>query len=369
MDEVLAVAIEEIKNYFSIQSFFILQDGNNILYSTGRLQKDKKLSHDDYSIAEWTFIHSAPAGSKTEISPSSEYTFYPLPGTKIKPGVVAVRLEHLFAGDQKSFWDTFLAQISNALEREFLGELAQKARFLDESDKLYKTLFNSISHEFRIPVAAIMGASETLISSSHSQNVQLALYNEIFIASIRLNRLIENLLNMSRLESGHLSVRLDWYELNDLINKVSEDLKEELKPFTLKVYVPENIPLVKIDFGLMEQVIHNILLNSSQYAPSGSDIEIKARYARRNLVIEIMDRGPGFTEEALKNAFNKFFKLKESKAGGLGIGLSIVKGFVDAHNGSIKLENRKGGGARFSIKIPSENPEIKNINPGTDESE
>ena len=143
-------------------------------------------------------------------------------------------------------WETFLTQISNALEREFLGELAQKARFLDESDKLYKTLFNSISHELRIPVATILGAADTLMTASHPENIQSALYNEIFTASLRLNRLIENLLNMSRLESGRISARLDWGDMNDLVNKVTEDLKEEFKPFNLSVSILKICPWLKL---------------------------------------------------------------------------------------------------------------------------
>ncbi len=205
IDEVLAVAIENIRIYFSIESFFILQDGDNILHPTGRLQKEKRLSQKEYEVADIAFRNSQKAGKFTDISPEVDYTFYPLPGTRLNPGVVAVKSDKAFSGDKKVLWETFLTQISNALEREFLGELAQKVRFLDESDKLYKTLFNSISHELRIPVATILGSADTLMTASHPENIQSALYKEIFTASLRLNRLIENLLNMSRLESGRIS--------------------------------------------------------------------------------------------------------------------------------------------------------------------
>lgn len=358
IDEVLTVAIEGIKNHFGAAPFFILQDGNNILYSTGRLQKDKKLTPDEYSVAEWVFKHGQKAGKYTETMSSVQYTFYPLPGARLTPGVLAVKLDNLFAGDQKAFWDTFLTQIANALEREFLGELAQKARFLAESDRLYKTLFNSISHELRIPVATIMGASDSLLNSIHPENVQSALFNEIFTASLRLNRLIENLLNMSRLESGQLSVRLDWYDMNDLINKVAEDLKDELKPFSLAVSIPDEMPMVKIDFGLMEQVLYNLIFNSTQYAPVASVIQLSTRCENGELVIEIKDNGPGFPKELIGNVFKKFFRVDESKTGGLGLGLSIVKGFVEAHKGTVIVENRTEGGSAFTIRIPTENPDV-----------
>ncbi|MDP3431479.1 MAG: DUF4118 domain-containing protein [Bacteroidota bacterium] len=361
IDMVLAVAIEGIKNHFRTDPFFILQDGNNILHSSGRLQKEKKLAEKEYGVAEWVFKHSQKAGKFTDNLPSVEFTFFPLPGTRLNPGVVAVKLEKLFSGDQKSFWDTFLTQISNALEREFLGELAQKARFLVESDRLYKTLFNSISHELRIPVATIMGASDSLLNSIHAGNVQSALFNEIFTASLRLNRLIENLLNMSRLESGQISVRLDWYDMNDLANKVAEDLKDELKPFTLAVKIPDDMPMVKIDYGLLEQALYNLLYNSTQYAPVASIIELSTSYDDGTLIIRVNDSGPGFPEEAIENVFKKFFRVDGSKTGGLGLGLSIVKGFVEAHKGTVTVENRKNGGSEFTLKIPTENPDIQNL--------
>lgn len=367
MEEVLKVAIREIKNNFQIDSFFILQDGENKLNNAGRLQKDKKLNPSEYHVAEWVFNHSQKAGALTPNTMGIDLTIFPLTGTRISPGVVAIKLNEAFAGDQKTYWDTFLVQISNALEREFLGEMAQRVRFLDESDRLYKTLFNSISHELRIPVATIMGASDSIINSTDSENMQSALCNEIFTASLRLNRLIENLLNISRLESGHISVRLDWYDINDLLNKAADDLKEELKPFTLKIKVQHNMPLVKIDFGLMEQVLYNLLINSTQYAPPTSEIMLSVCYADGLMKMVVTDRGPGFPESELKNVFKKFFRVNENKTGGLGLGLSIAKGFVEAHGGNIEFENRPAGGARFSINIPTEIPDIQNLQEQDDE--
>jgi two-component system sensor histidine kinase KdpD len=361
IDEVLTIAIDRISKDFSMEAFFILQDGNNILHSSGRLQKEKKLTPEEYHIAEWAFTHLQPAGRLTPTHSDAPYTFYPLTGTRLNAGVVAVKGEELFSVDEKAFWDTFLTQIANALEREFLGELAQKARFLVESDRLYKTLFNSISHEFRIPVATIMGASDALMNSIHPESIKTALFNEIFTASLRLNRLIENLLNMSRLESGQLAVRLDWYDINDLINKLAEDLKEELKSFSLKVSIPEDMPLVRIDFGLLEQILYNLVFNSTQYVPQGSEIKLIIRYENGMLIIHVKDRGPGFPEQAIQNLFNKFYRVDGNKTGGLGLGLSIVKGFVEAHQGTVNVRNRKGGGSAFSIHIPSQHPDIHNL--------
>lgn len=359
IDEVLRVAVEEIKSHFSLNSFFILQDGNDTLNKTCRSDKERMISSAENNVAEWVFKYSRPAGAYTNNPFTVENTFFPLLGTRLNPGVVVIKQNTPFLNEQKSYWDTFIVQISNALEREFLGELAQKVRFLDESDRLYKTLFSSISHELRIPVATIMGASDSILNSSNTEGIQSALCHEIFTASLRLNRLIENLLNISRLESGHISVRLDWCDINDLINKITEDLKEELKPFSLKVTIPEEMPLVKIDFGLMEQVLYNLLFNSTQYAPGASIIEVNINYSNENMIIVVKDKGPGFPESEIQNVFKKFFRVDGSKTGGLGLGLSIVKGFVEAHNGHITVENSKNGGAKFTIKIPTEIPDIK----------
>jgi K+-sensing histidine kinase KdpD len=142
---------------------------------------------------------------------------------------------------------------------------------------------------------------------------------------------------------------------------VADDLKDELKPFTLKATVQEEMPLVKLDFGLMEQVLYNLLVNSTQYAPPASDILLSVSFSEEKMVIEISDTGPGFPEQEIKNVFKKFFRVNENKTGGLGLGLSIAKGFVEAHGGTIHVENREEGGARFIIKIPTEKPDIKNL--------
>ncbi|HAN19477.1 MAG: hypothetical protein A2X13_02270 [Bacteroidetes bacterium GWC2_33_15] len=363
IDEILTVAINEIKNHFLIDVYFVLKDDNNIS-TPENFHLGKNSIQKDYLLADSIFRQIKKTGKLSDNLPAGQYTYYQLPGIRLKQIAIAVHNENSLTNDKITFWDTFLTQISNALEREFLKELAKKASFLDESDRLYKTLFNSISHELRIPVATILGASDTLLTSSHSGNVQSALCNEIFTASIRLNRLIENLLNMSRLENDRISIHLDWHEFNDLVNKVVDDLKDELKPFTLLVSIQEDMPLVKIDFGLMEQVLYNLLFNSCQHAPVASNIRLIANYKNNELIIQIMDRGTGFPDDALNNVFNKFFRVDNSKTGGLGLGLSIVKGFVEAHKGFIDVENRKNGGARFTIRIPSENPEINFLTKG-----
>jgi two-component system, OmpR family, sensor histidine kinase KdpD len=352
--ELIEIALRDIKKHFELDAVFLLQDGNSHLSEYISESKDKKLKDNDLNAAEWVFHQSRKAGKYTDTLSSNKFTFYPLTGNSVKPGVMAVQHPGPKLEEKEEFWDTFLTQISNAVEREFLNELARKARFLDESDKLYRTLFNSISHELRIPVATIMGASDSLLSSEHTKEASNELHREIFKASIRLNRLIENLLNMSRLESGRISPRLDWCDIHDLVNKVAKNLQDELSNFTLHIAIPDDMPLVKIDFGLMEQVLHNLVYNATQYAPSSTNIRVKVSFDSGILTFQIMDRGPGFPENEISLIFNKFYRVEGSKAGGTGLGLSICKGFVESHKGMITVENRNNGGAKFTIQIPTE---------------
>lgn len=359
--EVLELAIADIRKYFKFESAIFLKD------ETGRLEKQTRhetgllFSENEWSVADWTFRHSAKAGKFTETLPSGNFTFYPLKGNVENTGVVALLQTKAFTQGEEQFWEGFLPQISGKIEREFLREAARNAYILNESDKLYKTLFNSISHELRIPVATIMGASDTLIAQDYTPETRKVLLDEINTAAVRLNRLIENLLNMSRLDSGRLTPRIDWCDLNDLANKVIHTLSAELQPFHIHCVLPDDMPLVQLDYGLMEQVLHNLLLNASQHAPEGSNIRMKFFYDNGVLVIEIMDRGPGFTPADLPMVFNKFYRGELAIAGGTGLGLSIVKGIVEAHKGTISAENRANGGARITIKIPTKISEISDI--------
>jgi two-component system sensor histidine kinase KdpD len=281
-------------------------------------------------------------------------------------GVIAVNHANKFTQGEEQFWEAFISQISGGYEREYLRNAAKKAYILNESDKLYKTLFNSISHELRIPVATIMGASDTLLAQSYPEDTKQKLYSEISTASVRLNRLIENLLNMSRLETGRITPRPDWCDVHDLAHRISETLKQELQPFKLSVVIPADMPMVYLDFGLIEQILHNLVLNATQIAPAGTRIRLKFFYDNGSLTIQVMDRGKGFPASELPSVFNKFYRGQDAKAGGTGLGLSIVKGFVEAHKGSVVAGNRQNGGAIFTIKIPVEISDLNQIDKKVD---
>jgi K+-sensing histidine kinase KdpD len=362
INEILDIACEDLKKYFNAKSLFVFREKENDFEIFER-NIDKKPEYQiDKNIARWVSKNSLKAGRFTEFYEDTSLTYYPLTGKRINPGVIAIEFNERLSEETEAFWIGYLTQISNALERELLSELAIKARLLGESDKLYKTLFTLISHEFRIPIATIMGASDTLLISKNKDINSEDLFKEIYKASARLNHLVENLLNMSRLESGKISVKPDWCDVNDLLNRVIKMLNKELEPFLLESYIPADMPLVKLDFGLMEQVIYNLILNSCQYTDPGSTIRFEADYSEGHLHMVVRDNGPGFPGEMISKAFNKFFRVNTTKAGGLGLGLSIVKGLVEAHKGRVKLENMEPSGSMFTLTIPTEIPDMNAIN-------
>jgi two-component system sensor histidine kinase KdpD len=223
--------------------------------------------------------------------------------------------------------------------------------------KLYNTLLNSLSHELRTPIATIIGASDNLLTSNgklSEQNKQ-SLLSEISVASLRLNQQVENLLNMSRLESGAIQIKKDWCDVNELVYTSIHRLGDNLKHHVWDIEIPDNLPLFKLDEGLMEQVLFNLIFNAVTYTPEASTIIIKVVCKdHAYCVITVEDNGKGFPPEEIGRVFDKFYRLKYSKTGGTGLGLSIAKGFVEAHNGTITLENAPLGGALFTIIIPSE---------------
>lgn len=260
----------------------------------------------------------------------------------------------------------FIIAMINAVLTFKLRQIEKIARIKEEKAntlKLYNTLLNSLSHELRTPISTIIGATDTLISDNGkvSDQNRNALMKEISTASIRLNREVENLLNMSRLETGIIRLNTDWCDLNELVYTVINRLEDELRKHLISVDVPDNFPLFKLDSGLMEQALFNLVYNATKYTPPGSCIKVAVKTIHEICVIIVEDNGPGFPADEMNQVFDKFYRLKNSKTGGTGLGLSIVKGFVEAHKGTVRLENSTNGGARFIIKIPAEISYIKNL--------
>lgn len=266
---------------------------------------------------------------------------------------------HIYATqDILMFLMYFLVALVHAVLTNKIKTQEKKGR--DKEDKentirLYNTLFNSLSHELKTPIATIIGAADTLKenSTSLSPQSQITLLNEIEMAGNRLNRQVENLLNMSRLESGMLTVKKDWCDMNELIYMVIQKLEPDAQK-RIRYEPGVNLPLFKLDIGLMEQVVYNLMQNAILYTPPESKVTIQVDSKDDKCIIRIADNGPGFPEDQLTSIFDKFYRLPDTKAGGTGLGLSIAKGFTEAHGGTITVENPLSGGAQFTIAIPTE---------------
>lgn len=253
----------------------------------------------------------------------------------------------------------FIVAMVNAVLTNKIRQMEKEVKEGDEKAKsvrFYNTLFNSLSHELRTPITTILGSIDNLQTNSPrlSQKDKDDLMSEISVAAIRLNQQVENLLNMSRIEAGVLSIKKDWCDINDLIHKTLQRLELKLQRYRVAVDIPDNLPLFKLDFGLMEQVIYNLIINVTQHTPEDTLITIQANCVRDRLLLILADNGNGFPESEIDKVFDKFYRIKGSSPAGTGLGLSIVKGFVEAHNGTVKLENLPVRGSKFTIEICTE---------------
>ena len=227
----------------------------------------------------------------------------------------------------------------------------------------YNTILNSLSHELRTPISTIIGSVDAMNEQNGilSVNHKNELLHEVSNAAFRLNQQVENLLGLSRLESGMVKLHLDWTDINELVHRMLQKANQPL-PSQAIIFMPgENLPLFKIDTVLVEQVLFNLLQNAILYTNETSEIIISTKYINNSLQIIFKDNGPGFPKSSIPLAFDKFYRVGQSKAGGTGLGLSIVKGFVEAHNGHVVLTNNANGGACFVIEIPAETSFIQHL--------
>ena len=230
--------------------------------------------------------------------------------------------------------------------------LAAQVRLAQESERLRKTLLDCVSHELKTPLAAIGAASQGLARDTSSPTTQQQLIREIGAAAYRLNRVVNNLLDMNRLESGVVQPQREWCDVRELVQSAVDIERETIDGREVRVDVAEGIPLVLVDHALLEQAIAKLIANAGSHTPASVSIEIDAEFAQDQLRISVSDRGGGLSPETADRVFDKFYRANDRKAGGLGLGLSIARGFVEAHGGKLTAENRDGGGARFTIALP-----------------
>jgi len=233
-----------------------------------------------------------------------------------------------------------------------LREAEINAKVLSESEKLGRTLLNSVSHELRTPLTGISGAASTLRCSGPLTLVQEQLATEIEYSALRLNQVVQGLLNAARLQSGQIRPRMDWCDFSDVVRVSLRNTQRWLEHHPVQNNVRRGLPLIKADFVLMEQAVTNLLLNAARHTPAGTLVIVNCRAEDESLFLEVADRGPGVAPAQIARLFDAFPRAPNSRHGGMGLGLPIVKGFVEAQGGSVAVTNVEGGGVAFCITFP-----------------
>jgi len=251
---------------------------------------------------------------------------------------------------------TIATQVGLVLERVRLSDLSSHARALAESDRLKSTLLSMVSHDMRTPLAVIKGSVTSLLDPAPAwpADVQREMLQTVREETDRLDRIVGELLEMSRIEAGAISTARRWYDLDELIVAVAEAMRPRLTPHPLVIDVPADLPWLQISYAQIEQVLRNLLENAAHYTPASAPIEVWARAGDGVLRLEVRDRGPGVPLELRERIFDKFVRAAaaERRAEGAGLGLAICRGLVEAHGGRIWVEARPGGGATFVVTLP-----------------
>jgi two-component system sensor histidine kinase KdpD len=316
----------------------------------------------DLAVARWSHDRGLPAGRGTATLPAARATYVPVRSDAQRLGVfglVPSPPARLDDADERQLLDAMLGQVAVALDRTALADRARVAHLEAEAEKLRNALLSSLSHDLRTPLGSVEGAASTLLRDDAlpvAQRRELA--TTVVEEAQRMGRLVANLLDMVRVESGSLQVHGEWHVVADVIGGAALRVEPRLAGRALTVDVPASLPLVMMDDVLVEQVLVNLLENALRHTPASSPIDIGAAGRGRELVITVADRGPGVPAADAERIFGKFQR-GETGASGIGLGLSICAGIVRAHGGRIWVEARPGGGACFRFTLPmSQHPPV-----------
>ena len=352
--QLLAVVIQQVGKTFRADVALSLPDESEPDPVTVYFASTWALSDKEQTVAAWAFQQRQVAGRGTDNLPASAGLHLPLVAGGRATGVLSLRFHDAppLAPAQRDLLDAFIRQIALVFDRERLRDAETQAKFLAESERMGTMLLNSVSHELRTPLAAISSVASGLRAAGILNAAQQSLTMELDEATLRLNRLVRNLLDLSRLESGHLRMNQDWHDLHDLLRSALQTLGGMVNQHDIKIDFPNHLPPVKLDAVLTEQILVNLLGNAAVHTPPGTKVEVTARTQEDQLVLRVADNGPGLPAGDTARWFDRFQRGPGAVAGGTGIGLSLVKGFAEAQGGSVSAENRPGGGALFTVKLP-----------------
>jgi two-component system sensor histidine kinase KdpD len=353
---IVGAATRHLRDFFAADSVLLLAEEAERPPQAGGLAGTER----EGAIARWVHEHGKPAGHGTTTLPGSDVLFLPLVGSAGSLGVLGIELGRRAAPltpSQRQLLETFVSQIAQALDRLRLSEEAAAARVAAETESTRSTLLSAVSHDLRTPLATISGAAEALLETPRKlddagRGELLATIRE---ESARLTRLINDLLNLTRLEAGGLRVQKEWHPLEEIVASALASLEVRLGDRRVEIDLPRGVPLVAVDAALIEQVLINLIENAVKFSPAGTPIGVRARDGQAEVVVEVLDRGPGVPETEEDAIFERFYRAPDSqRAEGAGLGLAICRAIVRAHGGTISATNRDGGGAVFRFTIPSE---------------
>lgn len=319
---------------------------------------DFTLDEREMAVAVWAYEHRQPAGRGTDTLPAAQVRYLPLRTAQGVMGVMGIGqgvVGAYLSPEQRRLVDAFASLSAVAIERAQLAERAQNAELVQVTEKLQIALLNSVSHDLRTPLVSITGALTSLQEDGPQLDEQARneLIDNAREEAVRLNRIVGNLLDMTRLESGALIIRREPVEMQDVIGAALEQLNGRLGARPVQVEVPHDLPLAPLDFGLITQVLVNLIDNAIKYSPPDTPIEIRAQANSQVCEVQVADRGFGFPPQDRERVFDKFYRIQHpNSASGTGMGLAICKGIIEAHGGHIYAENRKGGGSIFRFTLP-----------------
>lgn len=357
IDKLLAIAAHYISETDDCEVMILLPE-NNRLTIRSRYRSTQLLSTKEQSIAQWVFDLGQPAGLGTDTLSSSDALYVPLLGSQGAVGVLRVRPNdpnHFLVPEQMHFLEACANQIALALEVDRLQEQARKSELQIETDHVRSTLLQSVSHDLRTPLIAIMGSASMLteMGSDLDTHIISKLANKIYHESEQLSRLINNLLQITYLEAESIKLQEQHGSLKDVINRALKSLNRELgkKPVHLKI--ADDLPEIFFDPVLLEQVFENLIDNAIKFTTPDSPLEISAFAENNRVIVKVEDYGPGITPDEVDKLFEKFYRGRSlTSERGLGLGLALCHSIIKAHGGDIWAENREVGGAAFCFTLP-----------------
>ena len=355
--QIAEIAARFLHTEFGAKSALFIVDYNDHLK-----KMDKATANPNMALVQWAFEHGDTAGLGTDTLPANPCLVIPLKATMRLRGILAVEPdEGTFLGpEQRRLLDICASLLAISIERIHYLDVAQKTVVQMESEKLRNSLLSAISHDLRTPLAALVGLADTLkLTNPAAKDDEKEIIDAIRHSAMRMNDLVNNLLDMARLESGTVQLNRQWQPLEEVIGSALSSCAALLEERPINIHLDENLPLLNIDAVLIERVLVNILENASKYTPPDSSIEINGFLQNENVIVTIDDHGPGLPAGRENAIFEKFERgNKENATPGVGLGLAISRAIMKAHGGFIHGETRYNGGARFTLSLPFSAPPL-----------